>query len=78
MSLITEKVPHHVQGSPRRRSPRPVPVEGQQGPGGRRPRPGPCHVHDLYATYPDFHIDADAEQALLAEHDVIVFEHPVF
>jgi glutathione-regulated potassium-efflux system ancillary protein KefG len=35
-------------------------------------------VHDLYATYPDFQIDADAEQALLAEHDVIVFQHPVY
>lgn len=34
-------------------------------------------VHDLYATYPDFQIDADAERALLAEHDVIVFQHPV-
>lgn len=35
-------------------------------------------VHDLYATYPDFQIDVDAEQSLLAEHDVIVFQHPVF
>jgi glutathione-regulated potassium-efflux system ancillary protein KefG len=35
-------------------------------------------VHDLYATYPDFQIDVEAEQALLAEHDVIVFQHPVF
>jgi glutathione-regulated potassium-efflux system ancillary protein KefG len=35
-------------------------------------------VHDLYATYPDFQIDADAEQALLAQHDVIVFQHPVY
>ena len=34
-------------------------------------------VHDLYATYPDFQIDVAAEQALLAEHDVIVFQHPV-
>jgi glutathione-regulated potassium-efflux system ancillary protein KefG len=35
-------------------------------------------VHDLYATYPDFQVDADAERALLAEHDVIVFQHPVY
>src|ERR1044072_9357539 len=35
-------------------------------------------VHDLYATYPDFQIDVAAEQALLAEHDVMVFQHPVF
>lgn len=35
-------------------------------------------VHDLYATYPNFQIDVAAEQALLADHDVIVFQHPVF
>lgn len=35
-------------------------------------------VHDLYAVYPDFQIDVAAEQALLAHHDVIVFQHPVF
>ncbi|NGO44673.1 NAD(P)H-dependent oxidoreductase [Streptomyces ureilyticus] len=35
-------------------------------------------MHDLYATYPDFQIDVAAEQALLADHDVIVFQHPVF
>ncbi|HEY0063905.1 MAG TPA: NAD(P)H-dependent oxidoreductase [Telluria sp.] len=34
-------------------------------------------VHDLYETYPDFHIDVGAEQALLAEADVLVFLHPV-
>jgi glutathione-regulated potassium-efflux system ancillary protein KefG len=35
-------------------------------------------VHDLYATYPDFKVDAAAEQKLLDEHDVIVFQHPVY
>lgn len=35
-------------------------------------------VHDLYSTYPDFEINVPAEQALLAEHDVVVFQHPVF
>lgn len=35
-------------------------------------------VHDLYAHYPDFFIDVSAEQKLLAEHDVIVFHHPLF
>ena len=29
--------------------------------------------HDLYEAYPDFHIDVAREQALLTEHDVIVF-----
>lgn len=30
-------------------------------------------VHDLYAHYPDFFIDIPREQALLREHEVIVF-----
>ncbi|GCB52757.1 NAD(P)H-dependent oxidoreductase [Streptomyces sp. NL15-2K] len=34
-------------------------------------------VRDLSALYPDFEIDGDAERALLAEHDVIVFQHPL-
>jgi glutathione-regulated potassium-efflux system ancillary protein KefF len=34
-------------------------------------------VHDLYETYPDFHIDVVREQALLAESDLIVFLHPI-
>ncbi|HKN03281.1 MAG TPA: NAD(P)H-dependent oxidoreductase, partial [Buttiauxella sp.] len=35
-------------------------------------------VHDLYAHYPDFFIDIYHEQALLQEHDVIVFQHPLY
>ena len=31
---------------------------------------------DLYAAYPRFKIDIDAEQARLAEHDVVVFQCP--
>ena len=34
-------------------------------------------VHDLYATYPDFYIDAKREQALIAEADLLVFLHPI-
>ncbi len=34
--------------------------------------------HDLYETYPDFTIDVDDEQALLLEHDVLVFQHPFY
>ena len=34
--------------------------------------------HDLYETYPEFHIDVAREQALLLEHDVIVFQHPFY
>ncbi|WP_143354670.1 NAD(P)H-dependent oxidoreductase [Escherichia coli] len=35
-------------------------------------------VHDLYAHYPDFFIDIPREQALLREHEVIVFQHPLY
>ncbi|EFB72848.1 glutathione-regulated potassium-efflux system ancillary protein KefG [Providencia rustigianii] len=35
-------------------------------------------VHDLYATYPDFFIDITAEQKLLCQHDIIVFQHPLY
>ena len=35
-------------------------------------------VHDLYECYPDLVIDVEAEQQQLAEHDVIVFHHPLF
>lgn len=33
---------------------------------------------DLYAEYPTFNIDIDAEQARLLEHDVIVLQFPVY
>jgi glutathione-regulated potassium-efflux system ancillary protein KefG len=34
--------------------------------------------HDLYETYPDFDVDVRHEQALLTEHDLIVFQHPFY
>ncbi|RJG06206.1 NAD(P)H dehydrogenase [Noviherbaspirillum cavernae] len=34
-------------------------------------------VHDLYESYPDFHIDIEHEQALLRDADLIVFQYPV-
>ncbi len=33
---------------------------------------------DLYELYPDFLIDVEEEQRLLAEHDVIVLQHPFY
>lgn len=33
---------------------------------------------DLYAEYPRFEIDVDREQQLLLEHDVILFQYPLF
>ncbi|MDA0149473.1 glutathione-regulated potassium-efflux system ancillary protein KefG [Vibrio sp. LaRot3] len=35
-------------------------------------------VHDLYAHYPDFFIDVNAEHERLLAHDVIVFQHPMY
>jgi glutathione-regulated potassium-efflux system ancillary protein KefF len=34
-------------------------------------------VRDLYETYPDFSIDVAAEQALLADAELLVFVHPI-
>ena len=33
---------------------------------------------DLYEEYPGFDIDVLAEQALLAEHDILILQHPFF
>ncbi|MCG7898383.1 MAG: NAD(P)H-dependent oxidoreductase [Candidatus Thiodiazotropha lotti] len=33
---------------------------------------------DLYAEYPDFQIDIDREQQRLLNHDVIIFQHPLY
>ncbi len=35
-------------------------------------------LHDLYATYPDSAIDVEAEQELVAAHDVLLFQHPMY
>ncbi|HEY8099269.1 MAG TPA: NAD(P)H-dependent oxidoreductase [Burkholderiaceae bacterium] len=34
-------------------------------------------IHDLYETYPDFHIDIPREQELLATADLVIFQHPI-
>jgi glutathione-regulated potassium-efflux system ancillary protein KefG len=34
--------------------------------------------HDLYERYPDFFVNAKAEQTLLRAHDVIIFQHPFY
>jgi glutathione-regulated potassium-efflux system ancillary protein KefG len=39
---------------------------------------GHVTIRDLYAIYPDFFIDITAEQQLLLQHDVIVFQHPLY
>lgn len=35
-------------------------------------------IHDLYEQYPTFQIDVKYEQALLLDHDIIVFQHPLY
>ena len=35
-------------------------------------------LHDLYEHYPNFDIDIAYEQQLLLQHDVIVFQHPLY
>jgi glutathione-regulated potassium-efflux system ancillary protein KefF len=39
--------------------------------------PGRVDVRDLYALYPDYLIDAEAEQAVLADARLVVWQHPV-
>lgn len=34
--------------------------------------------HDLYEAYPNFDVDIAHEQKLLIDHDLIVFQHPLF
>jgi glutathione-regulated potassium-efflux system ancillary protein KefG len=34
--------------------------------------------HDLYDAYPDFDVDAQREQELLAAHDAVVLQHPFY
>jgi glutathione-regulated potassium-efflux system ancillary protein KefF len=39
--------------------------------------PSPVIVRDLYALYPDYLIDVAAEQALLAQASLVVWQHPI-
>lgn len=39
--------------------------------------PARVAVHDLYARYPDYLIDVDAEQAALADARLVVWLHPI-
>lgn len=34
--------------------------------------------HDLYEAYPDMHIDVRAEQRLLEQHQLIIWQHPFY
>lgn len=39
---------------------------------------GGVTLHDLYESYPRLHIDVQREQALLTDHDVVVFQFPFY
>ena len=34
--------------------------------------------HDLYEVYPNFDIDVNREKEILTQHDILVFQHPMF
>lgn len=36
------------------------------------------HIRDLYELYPDFNISVQEEQEALFEHDVIIWQHPLY
>jgi glutathione-regulated potassium-efflux system ancillary protein KefF len=42
-----------------------------------RAAPGRVEVRDLYALYPDYLVDVEAEQAQLAEARLVVWQHPI-
>lgn len=35
-------------------------------------------INDLYEEYPDFDVDVKREQVLLAAHDVVIVQHPIY
>jgi len=35
-------------------------------------------IHDLYEQYPEFDIDVEREKLLLLEHEIIIWQHPLF
>lgn len=35
-------------------------------------------INDLYQQYPEFDIDVEKEQQLLLQHDIIVWQHPLY
>ncbi len=35
-------------------------------------------IRDMYEIYPDYNVDVKAEQAVLLEHDVIIWQHPFY
>ncbi len=45
--------------------------------GAARTAPGRIEVRDLYALYPDYLIDVEAEQAQLAGARLVVWQHPI-
>ncbi|MCF0056221.1 NAD(P)H-dependent oxidoreductase [Dyadobacter sp. CY356] len=40
--------------------------------------PAGVTFHDLYEHYPDFNIDIEKEKQLLTDHDIIIWQHPIY
>ena len=40
--------------------------------------PGGVTFHDLYQEYPEFNIDIEREKELLLNHDIIIWQHPIY
>lgn len=45
--------------------------------GAAKQQPG-VTLRDLYEVYPDFDVHPDTEQQILAAHDIIIFQHPLY
>ena len=53
-------------------------LDAARGLAGAAPAEGNAvEVRDLYALYPDYLIDVEAEQAALAQADLVVWQHPI-
>lgn len=42
------------------------------------PKSSSITFHDLYEEYPEFDVDIQREQALLLQHDIIIWHHPLY
>ena len=40
--------------------------------------PGNVTFRDLYEIYPEFNIDVETEKQLLLDHDIIIWQHPIY
>ncbi|CAN5890713.1 glutathione-regulated potassium-efflux system oxidoreductase KefF [soil metagenome] len=72
-SRINRRLMHSARTLPIK----PVSESSGDGAGNAEPNAPAVIVRDLYALYPDYLIDVAAEQALLADAQLIVWQHPI-